>query len=79
MIEEFLANHKILDTVILYFIFAAIMEALPEPTENSNAIYVFLYRFLSALAGKLKNAFGRKRDAAKTPETPKVSTPNSKK
>ena len=42
--------------VVGHTVFSAAMYAMPSPTSNSSAFYVFLYRFLQYIAANLDKA-----------------------
>jgi len=66
-IETFLANHSIVDTVVLFWVFSAIVNNLPEPTDTSSGWYRWLYGFLTTLAGHLKDMIDARRPVKAAP------------
>jgi hypothetical protein len=58
-LREFVGRHDILDTVIIIWIISAAINALPEPTDASNAFYRWFYIFATVLVGHLHDAINR--------------------
>lgn len=55
-ISEFLSNPLVWKLIISYWVFSAAVGSMPTPTEGSHELYIFLFRFLHALAGNLNRA-----------------------
>lgn len=59
-----LLNHPIWDTVILFWLFSAAVNALPVPEDTSSRVYRWLYTFLTTLLGHVSDAMNQRRQAA---------------
>ena len=59
-ITDWLGQHSITDTIVLYWIFSAIVNALPEPGANGSGLYKWLYTFLATIAGHLHDAMNQR-------------------
>lgn len=59
-ITDWLGQHSITDTIVLYWIFSAIVNAMPEPAVNGNGWYKWLYTFLTTIAGHLHDAMNQR-------------------
>ena len=51
-----LANPLVWKLLITYYVFSAIVGALPTPDTGSNKGYIFLFRFMHILGGNLNRA-----------------------
>jgi len=60
-LEQFLANHSIWDTVILFWIISAAVNAMPEPMPNGSGFYRWIYLFLTTLVGHLHDMIQSRR------------------
>jgi hypothetical protein len=56
----FIMQHQVWAGIIGYWLFNALVGALPDLTSSSGPAYSTVYRFLHTLAGNLSNAFGNK-------------------
>jgi len=63
-----LANHPIWDTIIIFWIISAAVNALPEPSETSSSWYRWTYTFLTTLVGHLHDAINQRKQV-KSPST----------
>jgi hypothetical protein len=63
-LETLLPNHPVWDTVILFWLFSAAVNALPTPTDDSSAVYRYIYTFLTTVLGHLSDAINQRRQAA---------------
>lgn len=63
-IMKFLGQHSIWDTIVLFWIFSAAVNALPLPTDASSGWYRWVYTFLTTLLGHLSDAINQRRQAA---------------
>ncbi|PWT93077.1 MAG: hypothetical protein C5B54_02430 [Acidobacteria bacterium] len=61
---DFLPNHPVWDTIILFWIFSAAVNALPLPTDESSAGYRWIYTFLTTLLGHVSDAMNQRHQAA---------------
>jgi hypothetical protein len=66
---DWLAQHHVIDTVVLYWIFNAIVNALPTPGEESQGVYRFIYTFLTTILGHLSDAIHQRKEA-RSPSEP---------
>jgi hypothetical protein len=66
-----LVNHPIWDTIIIFWIFSAAVNAMPEPTSTSSGFYSWVYVFLTVLLGHVSDAIHRR------PNTVPQSSPSS--
>jgi hypothetical protein len=48
--------HPYISTLVSYWILSAFIGALPSPTANSSALYVFVFKFSNSLGGNLLRA-----------------------
>lgn len=64
----FLTLHSFWTGIIAYWVFNAIVDAMPEPDEVSGKGYKFFYTLLHKLAGNLSVAFGDKIPGVQTKE-----------
>lgn len=55
-IVDLLANPLVWKILITYYIFSAIVGAMPTPDSNGNKFYMFLFRFMHILAGNISRA-----------------------
>ena len=53
VLEVMSANPQVLIALLLYYVFNAAVQALPDPLPGGSRGYLFLYGFLHALAGNL--------------------------
>jgi hypothetical protein len=60
---DWLQSHHVIDTVVLFWIFNAIVNALPEPGPDATGVYKFIYTFLTTILGHLSDAINRGRRA----------------
>lgn len=49
--------HPAIAAIIGYWIWSALISALPAPTAKSSTFYVFLFRFLNTLAANIARAY----------------------
>jgi hypothetical protein len=62
-LETVLPNHPVWDTIILFWIFSAAVNALPVPTDESSGAYKWIYTFLTTLLGHVSDAMNQKHQA----------------
>lgn len=55
-IAEFLANPLLWKVIAGYWLFNALVTALPQADAQSNKAYQFVYRFMHTLAGNVDRA-----------------------
>jgi hypothetical protein len=55
------ANHPIWDTIIIFWVISAAVNALPEPSETSSGWYRWVYTFLTTLVGHLHDAINQRK------------------
>jgi hypothetical protein len=53
---ELFSNPLVWKLLISYWVFSAIVGAMPTPEANSSKFYVFLFRFAHAMGGNLNRA-----------------------
>lgn len=70
-IMDWLGKHSITDTLVLFWIFSAIVNALPEPADGSHGIYKFIYTFVTAVAGHLHDAINQRQAQQAAASAPK--------
>jgi hypothetical protein len=63
-LEQFLADHTIWDTIVLFWIFSAAVNAMPVPKDTSSDGYRWVYTFLTALLGHVSDAMNQRGQAA---------------
>jgi hypothetical protein len=68
-LREFVADHTIWDTIVIFWIFSAAVNALPEPTETSSGFYHWIYVFLTVLLGHVSDAVNRRRSPSQVSTT----------
>lgn len=61
---QLLPNHPIWDTIVIFWIFSAAVNALPVPTSQSSGVYKFIYTFFTTLLGHVSDAIHQKHQAA---------------
>lgn len=66
-ITDWLGRHSITDTLVLYWLFSAIVNALPEP--SGTGFYKWLYTFLTAIAGHLHDAINQRQTQQSSPQS----------
>ena len=54
---ELLSEHQFWAAVAIYWIFSAAVSSMPDPANNGNPGYLWLYRFLHTIAGNITTAF----------------------
>ena len=52
--------HPYIATLVSYWVLSAFIGALPSPTANSSALYVFIFKFSNSLGGNLLRALSTK-------------------
>lgn len=68
-IVDLLANPLVWKILVTYYIFSAIVGALPTPKTDTNEFYQFFFRFMHILAGNISRAaITFKVPGAQTPE-----------
>ena len=55
-IMSLLSNPLVWKILICYYVFSAIVGALPTPEAGSNKFYIFIFRFAHILGGNLNRA-----------------------
>ena len=63
---DFVAKHEFWVAVGAYWVFSAAVSALPTPSSNAQAAYLWMYRFLHTLAGNVTTVFGSRIPGAST-------------
>jgi hypothetical protein len=58
-LRDFVAQHDIWDTIILFWIISAAINGLPEPDDHSSAFYRWFYVFATTIVGHLHDAMNR--------------------
>jgi hypothetical protein len=58
-LTRFVQEHSIWDTIVIYWIFSAAVNAMPEPDDASSSFYRWIYLFLTAIAGHIHDAMNR--------------------
>lgn len=53
---ELISNPVVWKVIITYYIFSAIVGALPTPETGGNKFYQFVFRFAHILAGNISRA-----------------------
>ena len=59
-------QHQFWAAVAISWIFSAAVSSMPDPGNNANPVYLWLYRFLHTIAGNVTTAFGSKIPGLKT-------------
>src|SRR5437867_5445635 len=54
---ELLSEHQFWAAVAIYWICSAAVSSMPDPANNGNPGYLWLYRFLHTIAGNITTAF----------------------
>jgi hypothetical protein len=62
---QFLTQHQFGFAAAAYWIFSAVVSAMPEPKPGNAEGYLWLYRFVHTIAGNLTTAFGSRMTALK--------------
>jgi hypothetical protein len=57
-VMAFLSAHQVLATVVIGYVWSSFISALPAPTAESSAFYVFCFKFLNVLAANIARAKG---------------------
>lgn len=55
-ILDLLSNPLVWKVLITYWVFSAAVGAMPTPSTNANAFYIFLFRFAHGVSGNLNRA-----------------------
>jgi hypothetical protein len=67
---DWINSHHFIDAAVLFWIFNAIVNALPEPAGTSGW-YRFLYTFLTTILGHLSDAIHSRQPKTASPTPPK--------
>lgn len=55
-LASFLSNPVVWKVLAFYWVFSAVIGALPTPKQDSRGLYVFAFRFGHGLSGNLNRA-----------------------
>lgn len=58
-ISDWLGQHSISDTIVLFWIFSAIVNAMPEPASDKG-VYKAIYTFLTFIVGHLNDMINQR-------------------
>jgi hypothetical protein len=53
---DLLSNPLVWKVLVSYWVFSAMVGALPTPEQSSNKFYVFVFRFAHGISGNLNRA-----------------------
>lgn len=55
-LADLLANRTFWEVIVGYWVFSAVVGALPTPPQGGSLAYMFLFRFMHILSGNVSRA-----------------------